>query len=379
MKLLIAQSNLVLKGGAERVVLKIAEHYNAKIYTAEYDKRKTFEEFKNLDVEVIGKSTLSKLFPYGRISQGLNYGLSFYGYKIKEDYDVLNAHIAPSHWIRNKNDRVLWYCHTPLREVYDLYEYRLSLRKPYQRPIYRIGAAAVRMIDQHIVKNIERIVANSANTRSRIEKYYGRNDAIVLGGGIEYEKFRNDGDKKYFFYPSRISPNKRQEYVLHAFEMLKKRLRGYKLVLAGDVSKDRFYYDYYLRIRKLAERIGDVRIVEGPPDSKLIDLYAGSTAVLFPAINEDYGLVPLEAMASSKPIISVNEGGPRETVIDGKTGFLVNGVKEMADRMYEIAQNEQLAERMGRNGRKRVMEKYSWKHFFKEYDRILKEMAKKSG
>ena len=56
------------------------------------------------------------MMPYGRVSQGLNYGLSFYNFKIKEDYDVINAHIAPSHWIRNRNERVLWYVHTPLRD-----------------------------------------------------------------------------------------------------------------------------------------------------------------------------------------------------------------------------------------------------------------------
>ncbi|MCL4373510.1 MAG: glycosyltransferase family 4 protein [Candidatus Marsarchaeota archaeon] len=371
LKLIIAQANLIFKGGAERVVLKIAQHYKAKIYTAEYSKENTFEGFKDLDIEIIGKSAFAKLLPYGRAAQGLNYGLSFYNFRIKDDYDVINAHIAPSHWIRNKNERVLWYCHTPLRDVYDLYDYRLSLKKSYQRPIYAMGAGAVRLIDKDVVKRIGYIVANSNNTKSRIEKYYGRHDALVLGGGVDYEMFSNEGDDRYFFYPSRISPNKRQDYAMRAFEIFKSRVKGYKLIIAGDVSKDKLYYDYYTYIKDLASKIGDVEIIVGASDKKLNELYARSTAVLFAAMNEDYGLVPLEAMASRKPIISVNEGGPIDTIVNGKTGYLVNSIEEMAARMEQVSEDQQLASELGRNGRRRIISKYSWKYFFSRYDKIL--------
>jgi len=372
----MTQANLTLKGGAERVVLKIAQHYKAKIYVAEYDPKNTFEEFRDLDVEVAGTDRLFKVLPYGRASQGLSYGLSFYNLKIKDDYDVLNAHIAPSHWVRNRNERVLWYCHTPLRDVYDLYHYRLSLKKLHQRPIHILGAQAVRMIDQGVVKYIERIMTNSYNTRSRVVKYYGRRDATVLGGGIDYKDYKNSDDKRYFFYPSRISPNKRQDLAIRAFNRFKRDVKGYRLVIAGAVSQDRFFQNYYQKIRALAREVGDVEILTEVSDKKLKRLYANSTAVLYTPINEDYGLVPLEAMASSKPVIAVNEGGPKETVEDGKTGILVNSIEELGQSMKEIAENPSLAKEMGKNGRNRVIKHYSWRHFFKEFDKVLKEMKK---
>ena len=126
-KLVITQANLILKGGAEEVVLEIAKHYNAKVYTAEYDRESTFGEYRDIDIEVIGNGMRSG---GSRMKQGISYASAFYNFKVKEDYDVLNAHIAPSHWVSNKNERVLWYCHTPLREIYDLYSYRMALRKP---------------------------------------------------------------------------------------------------------------------------------------------------------------------------------------------------------------------------------------------------------
>lgn len=376
MKLAIAQSNLTLFGGGERVVLKIARHYDAKIYTAEYDGKATFPEFKELDVEVIGSKPFASFLPYGRVMQGLNYGLSFYNYKVRDDYDVINAHMAPSHWIRNKNERVMWYCHTPLRDVYDLYKFRLSLKKPYQRPVYALGASAVRLMDKGVVRKLEYIFANSDNTKSRIAEYY-RRDAEVLNGGVDYRLYRNDGDGKYFFYPSRISPNKRQEYAIRAFSMFKKRKKGYRLIIAGPISKDRQFSSYYENeIAPLARKVGDVAILGSVSDRRSRELFSRATAVLYPPINEDYGLVPLEGMASGKPVIAANEGGPKGTIVDGETGFLVDGESEMADRMIYVAEHDM--SKMGRNGMSRVREKYSWKRFFKVFDARVRRIAKHS-
>lgn len=376
LKLIMTQANLTLKGGAERVVLKIAKHYKAKVYTAEYDQKNTFEGFKDIDIEVIGKQRMLKAMPYGRASQGLSYGLSFYGLRIREDYDVINAHIAPSHWIRNKNERVLWYCHTPLRDVYDLYNYRLSLKKFHQKPVHVVGTRFVKMIDQKVAKNIEGIVANSFNVRSRIIKYYGRKDSTVLGGGVDYNIYKDNGDKKYFLYPSRISPNKRQEFAIRAFNHFKRQLKGYRLIIAGPVSQDKIYYNYYKKITALANSVGDIEIITDASDKKLIDLYANCTAVLYPPLNEDYGLVPLEAMASGKPVIGVREGGIKETIEEDKTGILVDTVEEMGNAMRKVAETPSLSKEFGKNGRSRVIEHYSWKRFFREFDKELRKVKR---
>ena len=364
-KLVIAQANLILKGGAEAVVLEIAKHYNAKVYTAEYDKDSTFDEYRNIDIEVIGKGRNSGK---SRMKQGISYASAFYNFKVKEDYDVLNAHIAPSHWASNRNEKVLWYCHTPLREIYDLYSYRMGLRKPYQRPVYAAGAKILRSIDRGMVNKIDRIVANSMNTASRVKKYYGRKADAVIGGGVDYKKYRNGGFGRYFFYPSRISPNKRQDYAIRAFEIFKRKHKGYRLVLAGQVSKEEVHQRYYRRLVEEARKVGGIEIMSNVKGRRMVDLYAEARGVLYTPINEDYGLVPLEGMASGKPVIAVNEGGPKETVVDKKTGYLVNSEAEMAERMGRIAVDERLAEDLGKNGRKRVVSEYSWAKFFKRFD-----------
>lgn len=377
MKLILLQPYLNLRGGVERVILKVAQHYNASIYTLEYDKDATFSEFSELDVKLIGKDVpLSDKLPY-RASQGFRYGYNFYNMKVKEDYDVLNPHISPSEWIRNKNDRTLWYCHTPPREVYDLYETRMQNRSYKDKLIYAALVGTYKMIAKGITKKIEEIATNSKTTNERIKKYYGR-DATVINPGIDFESFHNTGDSRYFLYPSRIVVNKRQEYVINAFSQFVKKTkdRKHKLVIAGTLSNDPEHKKYFEKLKAMSKGL-NVVFKTNINDRQLHDLYSNSTAVLFSAINEDYGFIPIESMASAKPIISVNEGGPRETIINNKTGFLANSPTEMAQRMAIIATDKELAERMGKEGRKLVEKKYSWDAFFEKLDPVLKNAAKK--
>ncbi|MGC8662238.1 MAG: glycosyltransferase [Candidatus Micrarchaeia archaeon] len=373
MKLLIIQPYLNLRGGAERVILSIARHYDAKIYTTEYNKRTTFQEFRDFDIKVVKKHIpLSDKLPY-RASQGLRYGYTFYNLALKEDYDLINAHISPSEWIRHKNKRVLWYCHTPPREVYDLYSERMKNRNYTEKFVYATFTRAYKFITEGIIKEIEGIATNSENTASRIKKYFNR-DAEIINPAVDFENFSNKGDEKYFFYPSRIIPNKRQEYAINAFKKFEKKKEGYKLIIAGTLSNDIEHIKYFEKLKKMADSRIEFKINIG--DAKLKELYAGSTAVLFTAINEDYGYIPLEAMASSKPIISVNEGGPRETIINGKTGFITNSEEEMAEKMLFVAEHPDTAEKMGKLGRENVEKNYSWNMFFKKFDRLANQIAK---
>ena len=375
MKLILLQPYLNLRGGVERVILKVAEHYDAPIYTLEYNNKSTFPEFSKLDIRIIGKDVpLADKLPY-RASQGMRYGYNFYNMKIKEDYDVLNPHISPSEWIRHKNERVLWYCHTPPREVYDLYEARMQNRSYKEKLVYAALVGTYKLIAKKITKNIESIATNSNTTCERIKKYYGL-DANVINPGIDAKDFYNDGDGKYFLYPSRILPSKRQDYVISAFSQFTKRSKRkkYKLIIAGTLSRDPEYQKYFEKLKAMSNML-DVSFRTNVSDAELKKLYANCSAVLFAAMNEDYGFIPLEAMASSKPIIAVNEGGPCETIANGKTGFLVNSTLEMAERMLEISDDKNAAERMGKEGMKRVELKYSWEAFFDKLDPLVKKVA----
>ncbi len=373
MRVIITQPYLNLKGGAEEVVLRIAKRYDAKILTVEYDREKTFEGFSDLDIQVIERRVpFAGSLPY-RAVQGIRAGYSFYNQRIDDDYDIINAHTSPSEWIRHLNPRVLWYCHTPIREVYDLYDFRMRNRTPKDRFLYFSFASAYKLLSKPVIKEIEGIATNSRNTNRRINRYLSRN-ATVINPGIDAKRFTDRGNGKYFLYHSRFYANKRQDYVIDAFSRLQStpRYRDYGLVLSGSLSNDKEHLDYVKKLKSMNIRNTTFRF--NISEEEKLRLYSRATAVLFSAVREDFGIVPLEAMASSKPIIAVNEGGPKETIINNKTGFLVNSPEEMANKMRFVIEHRSMAESMGRQGRKRVEKSYSWEVFFQKFDRLARKV-----
>ncbi len=375
MDLVLVQPYLQVRGGLENVLLHIAKKYNPTIYTYLYSPENTFPEFKEFDIRVV-KPHLTRITNFlkdGGFKWSIQSGDAFWNLKIQEDYDVINAHGVPSEWARNKNPRMLWYCHTPNRAAFDLYDWVMAKRSFYSKPLFWASVQWFKFFEYRVVPKIESIVTNSKNSQSRIKKYLNR-DADIIYPGIDPSIYSNNSYDKYFFYPSRITPEKRFEYAIEAFKKSGLASKGFKLIIAGSLQNIPNYLAYYEKLKSLISGYGEIHT--NVPYPQLLDLYSSAYSVLFTPVDEDFGLIPLEAMASGKPVLAVNEGGPRETVVDGETGYLVNSVDELAQRMIELAENPDLVERMGRAGRKRVLSNFTWDVFFRKFDAKLKEVGK---
>jgi len=227
---------------------------------------------------------------------------------------------------------------------------------------------AYRAVDRRVCSGLEHIFANSRNVQGRISKYLGQ-ESEVLYPGVDYDEYECRDYDKYFFLPGRIDPTKRIEYVISAFNEFRKTHGDFRLVIAG--SLDEKFRWYYEKIKS----IFDGEILLNVDSYKMLELYSNCYCVLFSGMDEDFGITPLEGMACSKPVISVNEGGPRETVVDGKTGFLVGDAASMARRMGELADDFGLAERMGRAGRLRVRAMFSWDVFLRRFGAVCRDVA----
>jgi len=187
MRLTIVTPFLESRGGMERVVLKIAQRFDAKVHCVYYDPENTFEEFKNLHLNVAKPGLLGKLPLARRVVTAMDVGYHFYNTKL-EDYDLINAHQTPSEWIRNKNFPVIWYCHTPNREAFDLYEWRMSRRNPFSKAVFWASIQAYKRFEFSVLPKIECIFTNSKNSQDRIKRYLGR-DSEVLHPGVDTNKF----------------------------------------------------------------------------------------------------------------------------------------------------------------------------------------------
>ncbi len=379
MDVIIIYPLLFQKGGADRVVLEIAKKFNPIIYSVIYNQKNTFQEFKEFDIRIPPKTICEipfSVFKKDIVKWGsMVAGVRYLSQKIKEDYDLINAQGSPANWIREKNERVSWYCHSPIRSATDLYQTKVASLPLHKKLPMEIILSTYLVIESRIVPKLEQIITNSEVTNERIKKYLKRNDAKVIHPGVDIKEFQNSRYEKYFLYPSRFAPEKRFEYVIEAFRLFSSKNKGWKLVLAGFLPKREREQKYLDQLKALSSGL-NIEFKIDINDKKLKKLYATSYTVLFSAINEDWGLIPLEAMASEKPCISVNEGGPTYSIINGKTGYLVNSQQEMAQKMLFLANNPDENERLGKEGRKRVLKNYTWKIFLDNIERAFKEVAK---
>jgi len=168
-------------------------------------------------------------------------------------------------------------------------------------------AHKLRVWDKVASDRVDLWIANSENTASRIKKYY-KKEAHVIYPPVNTNHYRPTNKIKDFYLAcSRLIPYKKIDLVIKAFNELKLPL---KIVGTGPMEKT---------LRKMAAP--NIEFLGRVSDNELKRCYAESRAFIFPA-EEDFGIVPIEAMASGRPVIAYGKGGAKETVIPEKTGLL---------------------------------------------------------
>jgi len=372
LKIVLLTPSLDAYGGAERQMLRIAERFDARIHCLRYDPDATYEGFRDVRIETPKPNLLHRVG--ARLFGPLETARYFLNLKL-DDFDLVNAHLEPSEFARSRNSPMLWYCHTPYRFAFDLYDWKMKQMAMPQKLLLGGWAAVFKHFEYRMVPKIERILTNSLNCQGRIKRYLGR-DAEVIPGGVDAERFSCKGNERFFFYPSRISPNKDFGYAIEAFRRFSSRNPGWKLVIAGGLSWVGTEHIYLKRLRSMCAMPGaSITIETNITEERLRDLYSRAYAVLYTPIDEDFGLVPLESLASSKPCIARNEGGPKETIINGVDGFLVDSVQDMTQRMEFLAKNPETCVSMGKAGRKKVVERFSWDLFLERFEKNAKEVV----
>jgi len=190
-----------------------------------------------------------------------------------------------------------------------------------------------RWFDQRSVKNLEGIVAISSNVQRRILAFHGRQSEIIYPP-VDTSRFmfREYGD--FWLSVNRIYPEKRIDLQFDVFRELPEE----KLLIVGGYAQGDHAAKYH---HKLVKNIPDnVEIRGAISEDELIDLYARCKGLICTAKDEDFGLTPVEAMASGKPVVAVNEGGFQETVINGRTGLLVEANRdELVSAIREISKD----------------------------------------
>ena len=329
MKVAIFHDYIGSIGGGERVALALARALKGDLVTTDV----SLESLRNLgcaDINLICLGDTVKVPPLRQISASWMFSCC----DLAESYDFFIFSGNWAHYAARKHRPNLWYCHTQVRVFYDLKKDMISRQT---NALLKFAASTWiechKRFDQRSVQHIDRIVANSLNVQKRIEEAYGRS-STVIHPPVDASKFRFKKYGDFWLSVNRIYPEKRIDLQFEVF----RRLPQEKLVIVGGYAAGDHAAKYHNRLIK--DMPDNVEMLGAVPEEELIALYARCKGLICTAVDEDFGLTPLEAMASGKPAVAVNEGGFKETVVDGKTGMLVEANRgELVRAVKEIAKD----------------------------------------
>jgi len=318
MKVALVCDDLIQMGGHEKVVMDFCEIFpEAPLYTTVASKKwsKICRE-KNINL----RTSFLQYFPFMKKMNRYYAPFGVYIFALNS-FDFSNYDIVISlssrfvHGIKTElNTKHICYMSTVGRMFWEPYNYfdgetygLLSLIKFLAQPFLAPFLSAIRVWDYIAGQRPHYFLCNSKTTQSRIKKYY-RRDSKIIHPSINVEKFiqkKEHLEDDYFLILTRLVSWKKVDLAIEACKKMNKKL---KIVGTGPATKE---------LKKLAN--GNIEFMGYVSEEKKISLLQNCVALINTQY-EDFGIAPLESMASGRPVVAFGAGGALETVVCGKTG-----------------------------------------------------------
>ena len=330
MKVALVHDHLNQNGGAERVLLSLQALWpNAPTYSLIYDEKAFGDMFTGKDIRT---SFLQKV-PFGK--RLFRYALPLMptateSYNLHE-FDVIVSSssafakgiIPPPYGLHFS------YCHTPTRYLWtDAHSYVDELRAPFPvKAALPFFQHKLRIWDQLAAQRVDYFIANSQTVQHRINRYYQRESTIIHPPVDTHAFTLSTNPKRYYLTGGRLVSYKRFDLVVDAFNKLGRPL---KIFGTGPELKS---------LQKRAK--SNIEFVGRVGNDIRNELFQDAIAFIHPQ-EEDFGITPIESMATGRPVIAWRRGGAVETVIDGKTGLLfdVQHWAELADTVLHFKEEQ---------------------------------------
>ena len=306
--LALVHDYLTQQGGAERVVLALAEAFpSAPIHTSLYDPDGTFPEFSRYDIRTLPLDRLGILRSHHRLALPL---LAPAFSRLRVDAEVVIC--SSSGWAHgaHASGRKIVYCHTPARWLYQADRY-LAGSPRWAAATLSVLTPPLRRWDRRAAASADRYLVNSRAVRARVADLYGIDADVVpppvdmtAGGDAEPVAGIDPG---FVLCVSRLLPYKNVEAVVEAFRLLPDQ----RLVVVGTGP---------LAQQIAASAPANVTVLGRVDDAGLRWLYRSSIG-LVAASYEDFGLTPVEAAGFGRPTAALRWGGFLDTIVEGSTGL----------------------------------------------------------
>lgn len=321
---------LVSMRGGEKVIEELCRIFpQADIFTLVLDRDRLSEVLKSRKI----KASFLQSIPgatrhYTKMLPLMPFALEHFDL---QEYDlVISSESGPAKGIITRPDAVhICYCHSPMRYIWDQYHVYRRQTSGLGRMMMSLTAPWLRSWDVTTSARVDTFVANSAYVQSRIKRFYNR-DAAIIHPPVAVDDFAvGEGRGEFYLYAGQLAGYKRADIAVKACTAT-----GRRLVIIGE-----------------GEHASHLKSIAGPtveflghqPFSVLRDHLARCRALLFPG-TEDFGIIPVEAMACGRPVIAYDCGGARETVSTQTVGLRFSrqdaeGLTEAIER-FEAREDE---------------------------------------
>lgn len=347
-------------GGGEKVLESIHQLFPSPIYTLVCSREKLRGSYFQ-DLEII--SSLIQKLP--RSIQSYKNYLPLFPFAIEQfDLSAYEIVLSSSHCVAkgamtHAEQLHICYCHTPVRYAWDLmHEYlkQSNLESGIKGYLAKFILHYLRGWDTHSSNRVDYFIANSHYVAQRIQKYYQR-EAEVIYPPVDLSFFGEEKQKDdYYIAASRFVPYKRMGMIVEAFSQMPDR----KLVVIGDGPE----------WKKVQEKAGkNIELLGYQTNASLRSYLQKAKGFIFAAV-EDFGILPVEAMACGTPVIAYGKGAIRETVIDGKTGLFFS--EQTAESLIEAVRKFESMQFCSQACRLRA-EEFSKERFLVEFNRYVRD------
>lgn len=385
-------------GGAERLVVDAALAlkncgHKVSFLTNHHDKSHCFEETRNgtLEVKIVGdwlpRSLFGKFYAlcaYFRMVYAAFYVVLFQSKQEKIDliFCDLISHGIPILKYAKQSPKILFYCHFP--------DQLLTKQGGQLKNLYRMP---LNYLEEKTTGCADGVLVNSKFTSRIFSETF---KSLKITPGVLYPSLVTksfdqritdnslDGiadNAKVLLSINRYERKKNLPLALKALKLLETNLTRQEwdrvhLILAGGYDyRNLENVEHYDELTVICENLGlkdKVTLLRSPDDATKLKLLNRCCLLFYTPTNEHFGIVPLEAMYLSRPVIAVNSGGPKETVVHEQTGFLCESSPEdFANAATLIIKDPKLAEKMGEMGRTRVKQRFSFEAFTEKLNQIV--------
>ena len=339
MKILFLFPHFISPGGAANVVLQFARALQLKGHKVEILCARVSKEFRCNNPELmfreikvpLSNSIFYWLFlPFWQII--INKELkSYQGY-------ILFPHVLPSSWWawmykrKNKGAKIVWYCHEPSAFIHSPIWIN-AIHGKFMKWGAKLLNPFLKVADVALEKANNVVICNSNFTKESYEKVYKRKADLVLYPPCQIITIQPEKNKEnYILAVCRLSKFKNIDLLIKAFKIISANFSDCKLVIAGDGEERE-------QLKKLANHLGlesRISFLGNKNQEELADFYQKARVTVMSSRDETFGLVPVESMMCGTPVIAHNSGGPKETILDGETGFFYNNETELVQSIKKV-------------------------------------------